>query len=118
CLGPFPRLLVIHTHQSEGVRAMARPIMLRAKPDVAVFVFLLVIPAQCIEPTAAAFLVEPDMREYPASGFHTPHRSALALVFNHPDIEPGFPDMIGKAHSSDCVTPHPVMGQDTFSLSE
>src|SRR5690606_26764275 len=51
-----------------------------AKADVALVVFLLVIPAERVSQPFRSILVEPDGGEQAAGGLYAGHRRALALV--------------------------------------
>src|SRR5690554_6181656 len=77
-------LFVGNTHHAEGVSAVARPVMVGAKPDVAVVLrFLLVIPAKGLAPGFGTDFIEPDGAEHAPGRFNAHASRALALVLDH-----------------------------------
>ena len=93
--------------------AMARPIVVRTKSDVAGLVALLVIPADCIKPRLRCLSIEPDARKQASCSLNALHRSALALVVYCFSLEASLADMICEAHSSNVAMLGTVMGEYT-----
>src|SRR4249919_2692715 len=92
CISGRMRLAcVVHGHQPEGVRSVARPIVVRPKANASRVVSFLVIPAQRIAPRLGLAGVEPDRWEQPADGLNTGHRCACAHVRDHTHVKPSSP---------------------------
>src|SRR5688572_97921 len=71
------------THEAECVSSVRRPVVLGTKTNLALLVFLLVIPANGLDAWLCRFFVEPDRREHAPSDLDAVLRSALALVRHH-----------------------------------
>src|SRR4249919_414585 len=112
----FSRYLVGDAHQPEGIGAVAGPVMLRTKPDVALLVFFLVIPAQRVSAALRGLFVEPDRREQPPCSLNPLHCRLLALVLDDLDTEAGRPDVILELVSGQMVYSGPVMGKVTAGV--
>src|SRR6185312_1042461 len=73
-------LLRANRHEPKGIRAMAGPIVVRSKPDVAHVVLLLVVPAQSVQTRLGSGFVEPDGRKDAPACFDARLGSAFALI--------------------------------------
>src|SRR4051794_16844931 len=77
-----PRLLITDRHQTQRIRGMARPIMLRTQSDIANVVLALVIEADRVPARLGGCLVPPDLRTEPPQGLDAHHRRTAPLVFH------------------------------------
>ena len=77
---PLAGFAVRDGDQPEGICAMARPVVIGTKSDAALFVALLVIEADCLQPTSTAIFIEPHLREEAAGRFDALHGRANPLI--------------------------------------
>ena len=91
--------------------------MLRAKPDVARVVALLVIPAQGLQPAVALAGINPDTGEQPPRSFDPLHGRALALVLDRLDRKSAAADVVFVTDARHDIMFRAVMRQDAKGVA-
>src|SRR6516165_11543436 len=92
-LGPL-RSLITNSHQAEGVGSVAGKIVFRAKSNVALLVFLLMVIAQAGNSRLCRFFVEKTRRQNAPHSLDPLHCRAGALIGDNHDIKTGFLKMV------------------------
>src|SRR5581483_3072591 len=69
-----------HAHQSEGIRGVTRPVVVRPQSNATLFVFLFVVPTQCFQTALRMLFAEPYRWEMSACSLDAFLGSALSLV--------------------------------------
>src|SRR3970040_2245052 len=90
--------------------------MLRAKPDIPVFINLFVVPADGINPGLRCCFVEPHLRKGTSGAFNPGHCRALALIWHDLDRIAGIGQGALVRHVIDLVVGVAVMRQPDREL--
>src|SRR5271156_7220322 len=97
---------------------MARPVMIRTKSNVAVFVAAFVVIAERVTSSFSGFLVEPAAWENATSSFYPHHRCAGPGVLDgRVTFEAGLAPVVNIALAGDVVGSHAIVRQADDGLT-
>jgi hypothetical protein len=105
------RSFVTNSHQAEGVGSVARKIVFRAKSNMPLLVFLLVVIAQAGNSGVSRFFIEKTERQYAPHSFNPLHCRAGTLVGYHDDIKSRILKVIAVTLAGDVVGVDTIMRQ-------